>query len=95
MYNLFLYLKELCSKEIDCLWKIIEQTYKTHRKLERCGAVVKCWTQDCELAIAGSTPARTKCCVLEQDILSTLLSTGFYPGRPVRNTQKMRLLQCI
>ena len=26
IYNLFLYLKDLCNKEIDCLLKIIEKT---------------------------------------------------------------------
>ena len=32
----------------------------------------------------------TKCCVLEQDTLSKLLSTGVYPGRPAaHNTQKI------
>ena len=52
-----------------------------------CGAVVKRWIQDHELAC--STLTSTKHCVLEQDTLSTLLSTGFYPGRPAHNTQKM------
>ena len=33
------------------------------------------------------TQASTKCCVFEQDTLSTLVSTGFYPGSPARNTQ--------
>ena len=28
MPNLFLYLKDLCNKEIDCLLKIIEKTLK-------------------------------------------------------------------
>ena len=32
--------------------------------------------------LEGSMPASTKCCVLEQDTLSILLGTGFYPGRP-------------
>ena len=31
--------------------------------------------------VTGSTPVSTKSCVLEQDI-PTLLSTGFYSGRP-------------
>ena len=57
--------------------------------------------QDRELA--GSTPASSKCCDLEQDTLFTLFSIGFYPGRsarnthkigrPARNTQKMRVPQ--
>ena len=38
--------------------------------------------------VAGSTPASKKCCVLEQDTLSTLLSISFFPGRPVHNTHK-------
>ena len=29
--------------------------------------------------LVGLTPASIRCCVLEQDILSILLSTGFYP----------------
>ena len=28
IYNLFLYLKDLCNKEIDCLSKIIEKNFK-------------------------------------------------------------------
>ena len=38
-----------------------------------------------------SAPGRTKCCVLEQDTLSILLSAGFYPGRPMPNTKKRRV----
>ena len=38
---------------------------------------------------ADSTPSSTKCCVLEQDTLSTMLSTDFNPGRHAGNTQKM------
>ena len=29
----------------------------------------------------GSIPTNIKCCFLEQETLSTLLSTGFYPGK--------------
>ena len=32
--------------------------------------------------LAGLIPVSTKCCVLEQVTLSTLLSNGFYSGRP-------------
>ena len=31
IYNLFLYLKDLCNKENDCLLKIIEKTLKNRR----------------------------------------------------------------
>ena len=45
----------------------------------RCGAVVKHRTRDRE--VPGSIPTNIKCCFLEQETLSTLLSTGFYPGK--------------
>ena len=41
----------------------------------RCGAVVKHRTRDRE--VPGSIPTNSKCCFLEQETLSTLLSTGF------------------
>ena len=47
--------------------------------VERCGAVVKRRTRDRE--VPGSIPTNCKCCFLEQETLSTLLSTGFYPGK--------------
>ena len=47
--------------------------------VERCGAVVKRRTRDRE--VWGSIPTSSKCCFLEQETLSTLLSTGFYPGK--------------
>ena len=47
--------------------------------VERCGAVVKRPTRDRE--VPGSIPTNCKCCFLEQETLSTLLSTGFYPGK--------------
>ena len=47
--------------------------------MERCGAVVKHRTRDRE--VPGSIPTNIKCCFLEQETLSTLLSTGFYPGK--------------
>ena len=53
--------------------------------VKHCVAVVKRWIQDRELA--GLTTA-SKCCALEQDILSALLGTGFYAGRPAHNTHK-------
>ena len=31
--------------------------------------------------VPGSIPTNSKCCFLEQETLSTLLSTGFYPGK--------------
>ena len=54
--------------------------------LVECCAVVKHLIQDQELVC--STPVSTQCWVLEQDTLSTMLSTGFYPGRPACNTVK-------
>ena len=47
--------------------------------VERCGAVVKRRTRDRE--VPRSIPTNCKCCFLEQETLSTLLSTGFYPGK--------------
>ena len=47
--------------------------------MERCGAVVKHQTRYRE--VPGSIPTNIKCCFLEQETLSTLLSTGFYPGK--------------
>ena len=46
---------------------------------QSCGAVVKHRTRDRE--VPGSIPTNSKCCFLEQETLSTLLSTGFYPGK--------------
>ena len=62
--------------------------------MERCGAVVKHWTRDRE--VPGSIPTNSKCCFLEQETLSTLLSTGFYPGKK-RATWKIstRLLNVL
>ena len=62
--------------------------------VERCGAVVKHRTRDRE--VPGSIPANSKCCFLEQETLSTLLSTGFYPGKK-RATWKIstRLLNVL
>ena len=41
--------------------------------------MVKHRTRDRE--VPGSIPTNCKCCFLEQETLSTLLSTGFYPGK--------------
>ena len=62
--------------------------------MERCGAVVKRRTRDRE--VPGSIPTNCKCCFLEQETLSTLLSTGFYPGKK-RATWKIstRLLNVL
>ena len=62
--------------------------------MERCGAVVKHRTRDRE--VPGSIPTNSKCCFLEQETLSTLLSTGFYPGKK-RATWKIstRLLNVL
>ena len=64
------------------------------QSVERCGAVVKHWTRDRE--VPGSIPTNSKCCFLEQETLSTLLSTGFYPGKK-RATWKIstRLLNVL
>ena len=58
------------------------------------GAVVKHRTRDRE--VPGSIPTNCKCCFLEQETLSTLLSTGFYPGKK-RATWKIstRLLNVL
>ena len=48
--------------------------------------MVKYRIQDRELA--GSIPGSIKCGFLEQDTLSTLLSSGFYPGMPAKNARK-------
>ena len=62
--------------------------------MERCGAVVKRRTRDRE--VLGSIPTNSKCCFLEQETLSTLLSTGFYTGKK-RATWKIstRLLNVL
>ena len=62
--------------------------------VERCGAVVKHRTRDRE--VPGSIPTNSKCCFLEQETLSTLLSTGSYPGKK-RATWKIstRLLNML
>ena len=62
--------------------------------VERCGAVVKRRTRDRE--VPGSIPTNCKCCFLEQETLSILLSTGFYPGKK-RATWKIstRLLNVL
>ena len=62
--------------------------------VERCGAMVKRWTRDRE--VPGSIPTNCKCCFLEQETLSTLLSPGFYPGKK-RATWKIstRLLNVL
>ena len=62
--------------------------------VERCGAVVKRRTRDRE--VPGSIPTNCKCCFFEQETLSTLLSTGFYPGKK-RATWKIstRLLNVL
>ena len=62
--------------------------------VERRGAVVKRRTRDRE--VPGSIPTDCKCCFLEQETLSTLLSTGFYPGKK-RATWKIstRLLNVL
>ena len=65
-----------------------------YRNRERCGAVVKHRTRDRE--VPGSIPTNSKCCFLEQETLSTLFSTGFYPGKK-RTTKKIstRLLNVL
>ena len=64
--------------------------------VERCGAVVKRRTRDRDREVPGSIPTNCKCCFLEQETLSTLLSTGFYPGKK-RATWKIstRLLNVL
>ena len=47
--------------------------------MERCSAVVKHRTRDRE--VLGSISTNIKCCFLEHETLSALLSTGFYPGK--------------
>ena len=56
--------------------------------------MVKRRTRDRE--VPGSIPINCKCCFLEQETLSTLLSTGFYPGKK-RATWKIstRLLNAL
>ena len=56
--------------------------------------MVKHRTRDRE--VPGSIPTNCKCCFLEQETLSTLLSTGFYPGKE-RATWKIstRLLNVL
>ena len=64
------------------------------RRKEHCGAVVKHRTRDRE--VPDSIPTNSQCCFFEQETLSTLLSTGFYPGKK-RATWKIstRLLNVL
>ena len=62
--------------------KLLNQSHLSSSLLlyvERSGAVVERRTRDRE--VPGSIPTDSKCCFLEQETLSTLLSTGFYPGK--------------
>ena len=74
-------------------FKMSDQTVYVET-VECCGAVVKRRTRDRE--VPGSIPTNCKCCFLEQETLSTLLSTGFYPGKK-RATWKIstRLLNVL
>ena len=67
---------------------------RTRHVTSRCGAVVKRRTRDRE--VPGSIPTNSKRCFLEQETFSTLLSTGFYPGKK-RATWKIstRLLNVL
>ena len=71
-----------------------KKIFKGFYHVERCGAVVKRRTRDRE--VPGSIPTNSKRCFLEQETLSTLLSTGFYPGKK-RATWKIstRLLNVL
>ena len=62
--------------------------------INACGAVVKRQTRDQE--VQGSIPTNSSCCFLEQETLSTLLITSFYPGKK-RATWKIstRLLNVL
>ena len=75
-------------------YQIVGDIRQNHRAMERCGAVVKRRTRDRK--VPGSIPTNCKCCFLEQETLSTLLSTGFYPGKK-RATWKIstRLLNVL
>ena len=57
---------------------------------EHCGAMVKRRIKDRELA--GSNPA-TSVVSLNKTLYPHCLTTGFYSGRPARNTQKMKVSQ--
>ena len=62
------------NSRFSCIESVHEQ--KQHM---RSGAVVKHRIRDRE--VPGSIPTNSKFCFLEQETLSTLLSTGFYPGK--------------
>ena len=84
-------------KILSMFWGIVRIVLEPLRivlYVERCGAVVKRRTRDPE--VPGSIPTDCKCCFLEQETLSTLLSTGFYPGKK-RATWKIstRLLNVL
>ena len=53
--------------------------------------MVKSLIQDRVWQVRGSIPASTKCCVLEHDTVSTLLSTGFHSGRPASKSTQLRM----
>ena len=84
------------SKFIVCKVLYFKAQYflRLQSPVERRGAVVKRRTRDREEP--GSIPTNCKCCFLEQETLSTLLSTGLYPGKK-RATWKIstRLLNVL
>ena len=70
-------ISEFLSENFQVL--VVKFSVYLNRHEERCGAVVKRRTRDREVPV--SIPTNCKCCFLEQETLSTLLSTGFYPGK--------------
>ena len=91
------FLLSACRKAIHRVHRCLARLHNSHGYsliVERCGAVVKRRTRDRE--VPGSIPTNCKCCFLEQKTLSTLLSTGFYPGKK-RATWKIstRLLNVL
>ena len=59
-------------------------------RLKACGGL---WcsgkSSESRSRVGGFNPS--ECCGFEQDSLSKLLSTSFYPGSPARNTQTIRV----
>ena len=70
---------EMCTQNFIKISHVVGDLQQFPHLVERCSAVVKCRTRDRE--VPGSIPTNSKWCFLEQETLSTLLSTGFYPGK--------------
>ena len=75
------------------IYSVLKGVLEVVTCMERCGAVVKRRTRDRE--VPGSIPTNSKCCFLEQETLSTLLSTGFLGKKRATWKISTRLLNVL